>query len=179
VLVRSFLIAGVGFLLSIAGLSAQTSATLRSLELFDELPPQIQATLEKIDCVVPQASFFVAGPHNVVRGEFAEVGQEDWAVLCSKDGASSIHVVFGGPSTCPSPIRPIADRSISQSTGPVSGYQFSRLIDAVPELRSSSRPELRAPFDSIAYSGLADLFVEKGGEILACIDGVWHSFAID
>jgi hypothetical protein len=37
---------------------------------------------------------------NVISGEFAARGQRDWAALCSANGRSTIHVYWGGPSTC-------------------------------------------------------------------------------
>jgi hypothetical protein len=49
----------------------------------------------------------VGGPTetNVIRGEFARVGQLDWAVLCSRDGHSTILVLWGRPTSCPGEIR--------------------------------------------------------------------------
>ena len=58
---------------------------------FRELPRNLARELQKLGCTIPQISG-AKEPHNVIRGEFATTGQNDWAVLCYKDGASTLLV---------------------------------------------------------------------------------------
>jgi hypothetical protein len=57
---------------------------------FKELPPEIVGSLQASGCLIPQPdplaipSLGLSPPYNVIRGEFAQEGQEDWAVLCSR-----------------------------------------------------------------------------------------------
>jgi len=178
---RASLIFGLAMATWPGSLSAQVPPSFLDPEDVRELPPRVAAGFDDVGCAVPQAwPMTLDGvPHNVVRGEFGAVGQQDWAALCSKDGISSIHVVFGGPAICPSPINPLEDRVISQRVNADGTAEFSRLLEPIQSLRSVERPELRAPFDSIPYDGLADRFVEKGATIFACVNGRWLSFGID
>jgi hypothetical protein len=58
---------------------------------FAELPKQIMLELQSRGCTVPQV-YGAPKPHNVIRGEFQRKGQVDWAVLCSRNGLSSVLV---------------------------------------------------------------------------------------
>ena len=69
------------------------------------LHSNIVIELKKLDCLIPQGIF---DHTNAIEGEFAMKGQKDWAVLCSINGKSSIHIFWGGPKKCPSVI---AERS--------------------------------------------------------------------
>jgi len=70
---------------------------------FRELPKSLVRELEKLGCTIPQASG-VTEPHNVIKGEFAETGKTDWAVLCSKDRASTVLVFWNGKKRNPGQI---------------------------------------------------------------------------
>ena len=60
---------------------------------FPELPANLVKELERRGCTIPQEAF-TKRRHNVVRAEFAQPGQTDWAVLCSVNRVSSILVFF-------------------------------------------------------------------------------------
>ena len=60
---------------------------------FRELPAKLARELQKLGCTIPQSSG-AKEPHNVIRGEFAATGQTDWAVLCYKEGASTLLVFW-------------------------------------------------------------------------------------
>ena len=70
---------------------------------FRELPKGLVRELQKLKCTIPQASG-VAEQHNVIQGEFAKRGQTDWAVLCSKDGESTVLVFWNGSRRNPARI---------------------------------------------------------------------------
>src|SRR5215203_3177441 len=61
--------------------------------VFSQLPKKIISYLEARNCTIPQ-SFIGSKPHNVVRGQFAQANQSDWAVLCSRRGVSVILVFW-------------------------------------------------------------------------------------
>ena len=98
-------------LLSLLSLSVMANANERnaandlsrlSPRDFPALPAQVASALIELGCTVPQASYFVKGKSNVKSGSFAKLGQKDYAVLCSKNGASHIQVVWGGKTRCKS-----------------------------------------------------------------------------
>jgi len=60
---------------------------------FTQLPGAVRAELEKRGCLVPQ-TFRASQPENAISGAFREAGTADWAVLCSREGYSSILVFW-------------------------------------------------------------------------------------
>ena len=106
-----------GVLLIAAGLSStiltraaqKTSATSKPSEKIRRilpedipgLPPEFVEKLKERNCSVPQFDEGTAGsssePNNVIHGEFAKAGQQNWAVLCS-NGQTSTIVIFWGES---------------------------------------------------------------------------------
>ena len=55
---------------------------------FPELPTNVVQDLHKRGCTVPQSSLNPK-PQNVLHGEFAQRGQNDWVILCSKNKSTS------------------------------------------------------------------------------------------
>jgi hypothetical protein len=96
---------------------------------FTELPSAIVFDLQKRDCTVPQVPE-IAGRHNVIRGEFAKPGQQDWAVLCSVNRVSSILVFWDGSVANPAMMEPVADIDRLQSWTEGKTI-FSRVISGV------------------------------------------------
>jgi hypothetical protein len=78
------------------------------------VPESIRNELESAGCLIPTLQW---GRQNVVRGSFAAPGQEDWAVLCSRDGVSEIRLFWGGEARCPQPVAPSPDRQWLQDRG--------------------------------------------------------------
>src|SRR5690606_5937400 len=141
---------------------------------FPDLPAAVHAELERLRCRIPQA-FYPEGPHNVIRGSFARAGQEDWAGLCSRDGASESRVCGGGPARCPSPIgEPQADRRWLQGMGG-DEIVYSRHIRAVDRdyiLRMHQAFGGPEP-PPIEHQGIEEYFVEKASSVLYCHQGKW------
>jgi len=106
---------------------------------FRELPKGLVRELQKFGCTIPQAGG-VSAPHNVIRGEFAETGKTDWAVLCSKGGASTVLVFWNGRKRNPGWVGRAED-----------GDLFTRRITAVG--RKEIEERYRAPVD---HQGIAD-----------------------
>jgi hypothetical protein len=69
---------------------------------FPELPKSLVAELERRGCTIPQP--YTNRRANVIRGQFAQPGQTDWAVLCSSQGFSSILVFWNAAERNPAEI---------------------------------------------------------------------------
>jgi hypothetical protein len=81
--------------------SLHAQRTVRRLppSAFPNLPLAIQKQAEVRGCEIPQEAFEGGTKvNNVISGEFAQRGQKDWAILCSKGGTSSIVVFWGKPA---------------------------------------------------------------------------------
>ena len=66
---------------------------------FEELPGSIVRSLESRKCMIPQypKAWTATDRINVVRGEFAKAGQNDWAVICA-DATDETLLVFWNSS---------------------------------------------------------------------------------
>ena len=109
---------------------AESATTRLSPTAFPQLPADVMHDLQARGCTVPQTYSDVT-PHNVIGGEFAKKGQTDWAILCSKDGVSSILIFWGGSTKFVSEIAKAEDRGYLQVTGGNGKISFSRSITAV------------------------------------------------
>jgi hypothetical protein len=117
----------------------------------------------------------------VIRGEFANKGQTDWAVLCSKEGKSSILVFWGKPTACASEFASSDDDGFLQG-GRNDQMVYSRGIRAVSEkdLSGFADPDLgqmkpSGPVKRVAFrhQGIEDLFLGKASTVFYCIAGKW------
>jgi hypothetical protein len=120
---------------------------------FRELPKGLVRELQRIGCTIPQAS--VTEPHNVIRGEFAKTGQTDWAVLCSKDGASTVLVFWNGRKRNPGRIARAED-----------GDLFNRRITVVRREHIVEQP-------AIDHQGIGDSYSEPTSAIHYYLRGKW------
>ena len=68
-------------------------ASFRTLppRAFRQLSPAIVQSLEARKCSIPQSPYNKT-PQNVIRGSFTGLKRNEWAVLCSRGGTSSILV---------------------------------------------------------------------------------------
>lgn len=120
------------------------------------LPSGVAEQLVEMGCTIPQTwSGWRETPNNFMSGDLSRSGSSDWAVLCSRDGASRIVVVWGGPSPCASEF---AERSEGAFLVQMDGEPaFARAI-------SPGGPERNA---------ILDVFEGKGGVVHYCRAGVW------
>jgi len=140
---------------------------------FAGLPAQVAKQLVIRGCSVPQSSL-ATSPHNVVRGEFAKKGQHDWAVLCSKNGKSTILLFWGSATNCPSSLALAEDENFLQELkdGRV-GY--SRRIEPIGKGLILKRYEhYGGPKPPIVdHQGIDDQFVWKASVTYYCYHGKW------
>ena len=68
---------------------------------FEGVPAEVQRILSEEGCTIPQIPRIRTNKkYSLISGEFAVKGQTDWAALCSRDGSSTIVVLWGGPVLC-------------------------------------------------------------------------------
>ena len=151
------------------------SATLRlPPAAFSQLPKNIVQYLRGRGCAVPQ-TYLSREPHNVISGEFARRGQTDWAVLCSRNGESSILVFWRGSTTSVSEIAKAPDRGYLQTVSEGGKIAFSRAIEPVGRdyiLGHYKAYGGRKP-PRITHQGINDAYVEKASVVLYYHRGKW------
>jgi hypothetical protein len=139
-----------------------------------ELPREIASSLETQGCTIPQV-YDRTQPSNVIKGSFADRGQTDWAVLCSRNGRSSLLIFWGGPSRCPPQPLDAADRDFLQGVllGDVAGY--SRQIDAIGRDRIVEFYfNVEGGFlPSVDHQAIEHMFVDKSSVAYYCYRGKW------
>lgn len=144
-------------------------------DAFPELPANVKKELEKRQCTVPQ-TFISTQPHNVIRGEFASKGQEDWAVLCSSGRMSAILVFWGGSAKDVFAFPPGPDKNYLQGIGG-DEIGYSKMIEVVGEdyiLEHYKRYGGPVP-PPITHDGINVAFVEKASSVLYFEKGEWLS----
>lgn len=142
------------------------------LAAFPWLPDAMREALAARGCTVPQ-TWFPDEPHNVVSGELAAAGQVDLAILCSRDDASAVVVVWGGPVRCADTMEATPDRHWTQDIGAgIMGY--SRALGVLGPAEAfaylSNRGHDPPPLD---HDVLSDAFLEKASTMYYCRSGEW------
>lgn len=139
---------------------------------FGALPVKVIRELEEKGCTIPQ-TYASKEPHNVVRGEFAKKGQQDWAVLCSRKRSTSIMIFWGGNRACASDIQLKADIGMLQGTG--YGIGYSRAIERVGNdfVMSRLNANVGSTPPKITQDGIDDAFIEKASVVHYCHNGKW------
>jgi hypothetical protein len=135
------------------------------------LPTDVAKELNKLNCLIPQR---ILDHTNAVEGEFAIKGQKDWAVLCSINGKSHIHIIWGGPKKCSSVI---AERSDDNDLDKESNgdLEYNRGIGKVGkkfiiehyEAYGGSKPP------PITHDAIDDIWLEKASIVHYCHKGNW------
>lgn len=150
--------------------AAEKAITRLAPDKYPQLPLKIRKNLRKRGCTIPQC-FDTKRPHNVIKGSFLKKGQEDWAVLCSSGGVSSILIFPGGAVENVITRAAMPDKNFLQGIGE-DRIAYSRIIGVVPEkaiLKDAGAGKLAAE----AHDGIADAFAEKGSSVLYSDNGKW------
>jgi hypothetical protein len=182
--------------------AAKRDSAIRKLQPTDvsELPAAFVEKLNARGCVIPQfgevghagstvgnSSSEAAGesatadrpatagePTNVIHGEFARHGQEDWAVLCSKGGSSTIVIFWGKTTACPASLARLDDAHYLKR-GKDKKMRYSRSIRASGESDLGDRAGT-AGLRPFAHQGIDDRFVGKSSAFFYCSEGKWKIF---
>jgi hypothetical protein len=137
----------------------------------DGLPKQITDELIARGCTIPQTD---GQPHNAISGSFAVDGQKDWAVLCSRNGSSSIQVFWGGTVQCSSEIAARQNRDLLQDIGEGRiGYSRGIGLADKGHILAHSEASEDPQHPPIFHDGIDDVFMGKGSTIHYCDKGQW------
>jgi hypothetical protein len=144
---------------------------------FPALPAAFARELEQLGCTIPQSDY-TGGRGNVIHGSFAAAGQQDWAVLCSRNRSSVIFVYWGGPARCPRELAPAEDKGFLQTIGG-GRIGFSRGI------RTRNTYHVYPSEDSagvdrdvaLEHDGIDDAFEGKASVVRFCRGGTWITFS--
>ena|ERR1051326_3183044 len=138
-----------------------------------QLPTNLVKELQRRQCTIPQETY-TKRSNNVIKGEFAKLGQTDWAVLCSVKGVSAILVFWNGSEKSPASLAPMEDRIFIQGFRK-SEYSYSRGIRPVGRsfitLHHNAYGE--RPLPPINHQGIVDTFTEKTSVVWYSYQGQW------
>jgi hypothetical protein len=144
---------------------------------FTILPPTIRRALETRSCTIPQA-YDNGALHNVISGEFIKKGQKDWAVLCSRNGSSSILIFWNESASEITELETSRDDEWFQSFG--SGqYGFSREIMVAGKKQIAAYHDYAKEFidqpdlPPLTHDGIDHFFVNKASSVLYYYKGRW------
>jgi hypothetical protein len=168
--------------------AVQKDNAIRKLQPADvaELPPEFVEKLNARGCAIPQfgatghagdtagAGDTTGSPANVIHGEFARRGQEDWAVLCSKGGSSTIVIFWGKTTACPASLARLEDAHYLKR-GKDKKIRYSRSIRALGENDLGDRAGI-AGLKPLSHQGIDDRFVGKSSAFFYCSEGKWKIF---
>lgn len=135
------------------------------------LPPNVVTELKRLNCMIPQG---IIDHTNAIAGEFAIRGQKDWAVLCSINGKSHIHIFWGGPKKCSSVTGEESDDQYfyKESNG---DWAYDRGIEIVGKKFIIEHYEAyggpKPP--PITHDAVDDMWLEKASVVHYCHKGKW------
>lgn len=157
---------------------AAKAITRLSPREFPALPPTISSKLVKMGCTIPQPSYFSKNKSNVIVGSFAQRGQKDFAVLCSRNGKSHVQVFWGGSQRCKSQLALDNDRGYLQTLD-ADTIGYSRAIGVASQKAIASyRTSYGGPKPAdTKHSGIEDIFIEKASTVFYCANGKWSELA--
>lgn len=140
---------------------------------FKQLPKHIVKKLEIRGCKIPQVYAFEK-PHNVIQGKFSKKGQNDWAVLCSINSASTLLVFWGGSTQCTSEMG--KDKNINWLQGIGGGeIGYSRYISSVDKKQIQEYQEYNGAtiIQPLLHEGIDVAFIGKASGIRYCYQSKW------
>jgi hypothetical protein len=144
---------------------------------FKQLPKHIVKTLEIRGCKIPQAYAF-ENPHNVIQGQFAKKGQNDWAVLCSVNSVSTLLVFWGGSTQCTSEMG--KDKNINWLQGVGGGeIGYSRFISSVAKKQIQEYQGYNGAtiLQPLLHEGIDVAFIGKASGVRYCYKSKWVFFS--
>ena len=147
-----------------------------SPDSFPQLPISINEYLKHEGYTIPQ-SYLNTGTHNVIKGNFNNVNQIDWAVLASKNLESSILIFWNGSLDKVSSIAKAPDKDYLQKTSN-GAIVFSRSIEVIG--KNMIQRSIKKPKDNKIiikeHSGINDQFLGKSASIHYLMEDLWYNF---
>ena len=142
-------------------------------DAFSGLPQLLRAELRQRGCTVPQV--YTGGRlHNVIRGQFNDGNEADWAVLCSRQRESSILIFWDGRPTHIDEIAHSPDLQFLQVVAP-GQIGFSREISvASPDFILERHRRYGGPKPpALTHAGIDDAFLGKASQVWYWHRGKW------
>jgi hypothetical protein len=139
---------------------------------FPELPRAVSEDLARRGCTIPQ-TYLQRGPRNVISGRFRDSRQRDWAILCSRDRASTILVYWGGSTADVTRLAKSPDDEWLQDVGH-GRFGFSRFIrTATADALRHKRRASGSSHPPITHDGIEQGMIEKGSSVYYWNAGRW------
>jgi hypothetical protein len=139
------------------------------LSSFPELPASVSSALAQRGCTVPQ-TWEAKRPENVIHGAFYQAGHQDWAILCSLHGESSLFVFRDGMGV-PLELMSYRDKDRLASVNETGQFGYAWAIDPAPP----SRFKQFAPGQHFDHEGIEDSLIENSSTLRYFRDGQWIS----
>jgi hypothetical protein len=146
-----------------------------------DLPAEFVEKLNARGCTIPQfdpgdqmMKSMRSGASNIIHGEFARRGQEDWAVLCSNGKTSTIVIFWGKATACPASLARLDDAHYLKP-GKDKKLHYSRSIRPLGESDLGDRAGI-ASLRPLQHQGIDDRFIGKSSAFFYCNEGKWRIF---
>jgi hypothetical protein len=157
-----------------ARLSSGTEVAYRirllPLASFPSLPAAIVSQLQQKSCMVPQ-TYEARQPENVMHGAFEKQGSDDWAVLCSANGTTTLYAFFQSHPDQPILLRSQRDQEwLGAEAGSGYGSAWGISIAGVSQIQPLKSSRRIAPID---HAGIRDSNVERSSSIHYFHNGAW------
>jgi hypothetical protein len=145
---------------------------LLPLSSFPGLPAVVVAQLNERKCMVPQ-TYEAHVPENVFHGALERKGSDDWAVLCSVNGITTLYVFFQSQFTAPMALR--HQHNTEWLGSEVLGAYGSAWGIALrhPSQFPIARSSAFADRSNLDHDGIEDAFIEKSSTTHYFQNGSW------
>lgn len=141
---------------------------LLPLASFPALPRVVAVQLDERKCMVPQ-TYEARAPENVVHASLERKGSDDWAVLCSVNGSTTLYVFFHSQLAVPIALRHQRDTEWlgSEMLGAY-GSAWGIARRGPSQMRAAKGSAI-----SLDHDGIDDAFVDKSSTTHYFEDGKW------
>jgi hypothetical protein len=154
------------------GIEVTYRIRLLPIASFPSLPAEIAAQLNEKKCMVPQ-TYQARTPENVIHGALERKGSDDWAVLCSVNGATTLYVFLQSQVAAPIALRRQRDTEwlgseVLGAYGSAWGISL-RLPAQIPAAKSGAFADRSNP----DHDGIEDADIEKSSATHYFQNGIW------
>jgi len=154
------------------GIEVTYRIRLLPIASFPSLPAAIAAQLNEKKCMVPQ-TYQARTPENVIHGALERKGSDDWAVLCSVNGATTLYVFLQSQVAAPIALRHQRDTEwlgseVLGAYGSAWGISL-RLPAQIPAAKSSAF----ADRSNLDHDAIEDADIERSSATHYFQNGTW------
>ena len=144
---------------------------LLPLTSFPAMPPAVSAQLNERNCMVPQ-TYEARAPENVVHASLERKGSDDWAVLCSVNGSTTLYVFFQSKLSVPIALRRQRDTEwLGSEVVGAYGSAWGIARRGPSQIRATKGGA--SSHNGFDHDGIDDAFVEKSSTTHYFEDGNW------